>query len=446
MGVLMQAFYWDCPKQENQEFQWWNFLTAKIPELKQAGFSALWLPPACKAANMLGNISMGYDPYDYYDLGEYDQKSFVKTWFGSKDELVTLIQTAHANDICVYADMVLNHTSGADQEELNPMDNVMRWTKYTPKSGKFERDWLCYHPSIYERWDDQTFEGMPDICHRNPYVYNEMLEYARWLIEQIGFDGFRYDFVKGYGGWLITAILERLYIKGSNSRYSPFGVGEYFDDNDMHLTEWLQQTNAFSDNPVSVFDFPLRDRLKRMCNHSDFSLTTLIQPGTVVTDGEGRYAVTFVENHDVARSDPVVTDKLLAYAYILTHEGYPCVFWQDYYNYNLAQTGGANGIDALIQVHEKYAGGCTDILFCDDDLYIMQRRGYLEQKGLVFVLSNSFGWNGAIVQTLWPNTTFQPAAYWGKDNASEPEVKHTDMYGVESFWAPPRGYAVYVPV
>lgn len=305
---------------------------------------------------------------------------------------------------------------------------------------------MCYHPSIYERWDDLVFEGMPDICHRNPYVYNEMLEYARWLIEHIGFDGFRYDFVKGYGGWLITAILERLYIKGNNKVYSPFGVGEFFDNNETYITDWLQQTNAFSDNPVSVFDFPLRDRLKQMCNDCNFSLTKLTKPGTVVTDGEGRYAVTFVENHDVARCDPVINDKLLAYAYILTHEGYPCVFWQDYYNYGLALTGTTGGIDALIYVHEKYAGGCTDILYCDDALYVMQRKGHLEQKGLIFVLNASFEWNGRIVQTQWANTIFEPVAWWGKNNGNAPEIIHTDIFGIESFWAPPRGYAVYVPV
>ncbi|HEY5175039.1 MAG TPA: hypothetical protein VII95_05685 [Terriglobales bacterium] len=68
MGVLFQAFYWNCPSEENQDGTWWNFVASKIPELQQAGFTALWLPPASKAAN-LGGPSMGYDPYDYYDLG-----------------------------------------------------------------------------------------------------------------------------------------------------------------------------------------------------------------------------------------------------------------------------------------------------------------------------------------------------------------------------------------
>ena len=39
---------------------------------------------------------MGYDPYDYYDLGEFDQKGGAPTWFGSKSELLDLIQSAHA--------------------------------------------------------------------------------------------------------------------------------------------------------------------------------------------------------------------------------------------------------------------------------------------------------------------------------------------------------------
>ena len=174
MGVLMQAFYWDCPKLENQEFQWWNFLKKKVSSLGKVGFTALWLPPANKAANIDG-MSMGYDPYDYYDLGDIDQKGFIKTWFGSKAELVELIRTAHENRLEVYADLVLNHNSGADADETNPIDGTKRWTKFNPKSGKFSRNWKCFHPSPYETWDDMVFEGMPDLCHRNPQVYTELL-------------------------------------------------------------------------------------------------------------------------------------------------------------------------------------------------------------------------------------------------------------------------------
>jgi alpha-amylase len=118
---------------------------------------------------------MGYDPYDYYDLGEFDQKGGVPTWFGSKAELLDLIESAHALGLQAYADLVFNHNSGADAQEPNPIDGQLRWTKFTPKSGKFPRDWKCFHPSQYETWDGVTFGDMPDLCHRTPFVYTEQL-------------------------------------------------------------------------------------------------------------------------------------------------------------------------------------------------------------------------------------------------------------------------------
>ncbi len=445
MGVIMQAFYWDCPKLEAKEFKWWNFVETKLNTLSATGFTALWLPPACKAAN-LGGMSMGYDPYDYYDLGDINQKSSKPTWFGSASELKSLIKHAHQQGIQLYADLVLNHTNGADKVEINPLTGAKRWTKYTPKSGKFARDWTCYHPSYFERMDDEAFDTMPDLCHRNPYVYSELMEYARWLIEEIGFDGLRYDFVKGYGTWIITAILERLYSRDKGkTHFSPFGVGEYWDS-DSSIATWLKQTNSFSDNPVSAFDFPLRYRLQSLCDTHGFSLKTLAQSGTLLTDGLALSAVTFVENHDIIRNSPIVNDKMLAYAFILTHEGYPCVFWQDYYNFNLAAEGMTNGIAALVKVHESHAGGSTTIL-CgdDDDLYIMQRNGFEKQPGLIFVLNNSNSWYGKTVKTQWPDQTFTPVAWWAKNNNDVPENKLTDNEGNGSFWAPPRGYVVYIP-
>ena len=131
MGVILQAFYWDCPKAENREHQWSVFIKSKLPSIARAGFTALWLPPANKAA---GWKSMGYDPYDYYDLGEFDQKGGVPTWFGSKAELLDLIQSAHALGLQVYADLVFNHNSGADAQEPNPIDGQSRWTKFARRA------------------------------------------------------------------------------------------------------------------------------------------------------------------------------------------------------------------------------------------------------------------------------------------------------------------------
>ncbi len=441
MGVIMQAFYWDCPRLENKEYQWWSFVADQIPTLGGAGFSALWVPPASKAAN-LGGPSMGYDPYDYYDLGDTDQKGSKETWFGSKDDLLTMIRKAHGSGMQVYADLVINHCSGGDGEEMNPVDGQERWTRFTPKSGKFPRDYKCFHPSPYESWDQGVFGDMPDLCHRNPYVYTQLLEYARWLLEEIGFDGFRYDCVKGYGGWMIRAIQEMRAVRDGGS-FKPYGVGECWDS-DRTIGEWLDETNAWSDDPVGAFDFPFRDRLKNLCDAYGYSLKNLAAPGTLLTDRPGQ-AVTFVENHDVARSNPILRDKILAYALILTHEGYPCVFWQDYFNWNLGQPGSPNGIAALVRIHEDHAGGNSSLLYADDDLYVMQREGFDRQRGLVLVVNNRGDrWNGCRVKSKWGNTNFKAAAWGGRD-LSGPEEKASDGEGWCDFWASPRGYAVYLP-
>src|SRR5665213_1193615 len=164
MGVIMQTFYWDCPLDLPQKFQWWNFLKGKMAGLGQVGFTAIWLPPVNKAAEQ---NSMGYDPFDYYDLGEFNQKGGVETYFGNKADLTALVAEAKQYDIDIYADLVLNHNSGGDAE-INPDDGVSRWTKFNPASGIFPRDWEYFHPCKYETTDAMSFGDMPDLCHRNP--------------------------------------------------------------------------------------------------------------------------------------------------------------------------------------------------------------------------------------------------------------------------------------
>jgi len=442
MGVLLQAFYWNCPDLENQPFNWWNFVSGKIIAIKQSGFTALWLPPASKAAS---NTSMGYDLYDYYDLGDLDQKGSAKTWFGSSEELKNLIGSAHKANLQVYADLVIHQNSGADQMEVNPVDGVTRWTQFNPKSGKFPRTFLDFQPSVYETMeglDPINFGDMPNLCHRTPEVYTRILEYAIWMLDEIGFDGFRYDCVRGYGAWMVRAIQELRGLDNANP-YTPFGVAECWDS-DYTIQQWMNEANSWCDNPCAAFDFDLRSKLKDLCDSYGFSLKTLTQSGPIIYS-DPALAVSFVENHDLARSNPIINDKMLAYSFILTHQGYPCVFWQDYYNYDLAQTGNNSGIDALIKLHENFAGGPTDILYCDDGLYIMQRQGYDTQPGLIYVLNNAAKWNGATVASRWPNAKFSPMAWRGHENLDVPQDRWTDGSGNSDFWAPPRGYAVYVP-
>jgi alpha-amylase len=444
MAVMMQAFYWDSPKLENKEHEWWNFVAEKVDDLGKAGINALWLPPVSKAST---NAGMGYDPYDYYDLGEFDQKGGTKTWYGNRAELEALIAKAHVNKIGLYADMVLNHNSGADEEEVNPLDGEKRWTKFNPKSGRFPRDWNCFHPSRYEQVmiEGENFAGFPHLCHRNPLVYTEMFRYSRFLIEELGFDGFRFDFAKGYGAWIIGLLSKYRYVK-EGAEFTPFVVGELWSSN-QDIEEWLEQVNRMTDNQIAAFDFPLRYKLKDVCDTPNYDLRNLTDGGTVVMK-RPLHAATFVDNHDMG-NNIIVNDKLMAYSFIMVHEGYPCIFWFDYYNNGLARPNTPNGIDALIQAHQKYAGGNSEILHADPDLYIMQRVGWkddtTDQPGLVYVLNNlGDKWSGTVVKTKWPKQKFVPVAWDGHDDA-HPDERITDADGNAEFPAPPRGYCVYVP-
>ena len=259
--------------------------------------------------------------------------------------------------------------------EHNPDFHCDRWTRFRPASGRFAFDYGCFHPSRYQRLDGQAWGDMPDLCHRNPIVYDAVMEHATMLIAEIGFDGFRFDFVKGYGAWMVRAIHERQYVRDAASRL-PFGVGESWSG-ENEIDAWLDEVNRGGDNPVSAFDFPLRYRLKEMCDSYGFSLRRLAEHGTVV-ETRPELAVTFVDNHDFRGGDssPIVNDKLMAYAFILTHPGYPCVFWQDYFEQGLGRPGSPGGIAALVAAHERNAAGEAIVRHVDDDLYVMERTGW----------------------------------------------------------------------
>lgn len=445
MAILMQAFYWDAPQQEKQEGNWWNVIASKVPELSSAGIDALWLPPISKCSI---NTSMGYDPYDYYDLGDFDQKGAVKTLFGNRAELENLIKIARDNHVGCYADMVINHNSGADEEEVNPLDGQKRWTKFNPKSGKFPRDWNCFHPSRYEEFmvEGENYGGFPHLCHRNPHVYREMYRWARFIIEELGFEGFRFDFVKGFGGWMISQLAKYRYVK-DGKEFRPYVVGEHWSG-DQDIETWIEHVNSVTDTQIAAFDFPLRYKLKDVCDTPNYDLRNLTREGVVVMRRPA-HAVTFVDNHDMG-DNTIVNDKMMAYSFIMVHEGYPCIFWYDYFNNQLARPGTPNGIDALMKVHARHAGGDSEILWADPDLYIMQRTGYkndeYDQPGLVYVLNNMGDrWSGTVVQTQWKNTKFKPVAWDGHD-INHPNERTTDADGRSEFPAPPRGFCVYVPV
>lgn len=84
----------------------WREVPQKMPELAEAGYTSLWLPPPTKGS---GGLSVGYDLWDPFDLGPKDQRSTIGTRYGDETELLHMVEVAHRFGIRVYFDNIMNH-------------------------------------------------------------------------------------------------------------------------------------------------------------------------------------------------------------------------------------------------------------------------------------------------------------------------------------------------
>jgi len=419
-GVLMQGFYWDVPKGGG----WYNTLYSEAKELKDVGFTAIWFPSPLKG--MGGGYSMGYDAFDHYDLGEYEQKGTVETRFGNIKELKNAVKRYRSLGMDVYVDTVMNHMGGGDLEE-NPETGTETWTKFIYPHGKFEKNWEHFvNNDSDDCYKDPGFCGTwgPELCNENRYVSKELKKWGKWLSSEIGFNGYRIDAAACIGPDFLSS-----WITETGNKFT---VGEYWDANRNTLAHWV---NAVG-NKASAFDFSLFYTLKEMCNDTsgNFDMKRLYHAGLVGINP--MKAVTFVENHDTDKQDPIVSDKMLAYAYTLTGEGYPTVFWKDYYNYNLKSK-----IAPLVWIHENLAGGSTTVIHNDNDLYVAKRNS---QPGLIVMINDSPNEkrNAGDLKTPWRNKTLKD--YTG--NVKDRPTTDNNGYCMDyQLWAPPRSYTVWAP-
>jgi alpha-amylase len=406
-GVIMQAFYWDVPSGGT----WWDTVNSKLSSWDAAGISAIWLPPASKASN--GGLSMGYDPYDYFDFGQYNQKGSIETRFGSQTELTSLISSAHTNHMQVYADLVLNHNSGGALE-ANPIAGGNTYTDFNPMSGKFNRSYSDFHPSSVHNNDAGSFGGYPDLCHDKQWVkdwfYLRTDGVGKYYKNTLGFDGWRFDYVKGFSPTVVRDFVNNV---------GGFAVGEYWDANVNLLKGWVDGTNRTS----SAFDFACYYKMHDAFDGNNLSLLN----DDMLWKRDAAKAVTFVSNHDTN----IIYDKMLAYAYILTGEGYPCIFYRDYEEWlDKAK------LNNLIWIRRNLASGSTSNLYSDADEYIFRRNGS-GTPGVIVYLNDSDVWKEQWVTSSWVSTKIKDYtgnSTWKPTTAADRRVK---------IQAPPHGYTVW---
>ena len=426
--TMMQYFEWYLPSDSTL----WSKVTKEAKHLENIGVSHLWLPPAYKGAS--GKTDVGYGVYDLYDLGEFDQKGSIPTKYGTKDEYIEAIRILRENNIKVLADIVLNHKMGADETEmvLAVQDDaedrnvsltealpIKVWTKYTfPGRGDIHSDfkwnWTHFHgvdwdentgtAAIYKfygkHWDEDVDKENgnydylmgADIDLNNYDVIKELKRWGKWYINTTNVDGFRLDAVKHIRAEFYPEWLGEL---RKDSERKLFSVGEYWSSNIDTINHYLEKTEGC----MSLFDVPLHYNFYRASiSNGEYDMRQIFD-GTIVKTNPHK-AVTFVDNHDTEPGQALeswILDWFKPLAYTLTllrKDGFPCVFYGDYYGIPEKDVAPKDDIlRKLLALRKYYAYGEQYDYFNDKNVVGFTRLGDYEHhdSGLAVVMSDARG-------------------------------------------------------
>lgn len=421
--VMMQAFEWYLPNDGN----YYNNLKQKVSDLKEKGFNSIWLPPMFKATN---TDDVGYGVYDIYDLGEFDQKGDVRTKYGTLEELRELIDEIHKHDMQVYADVVLNHKAGADftetfraiqvdendrEKEISDVHDIEGWTgfNFPGREGKYsDFEWNFNHftGTDYDQKEDVTgvfkilgenkswSEGVSDekgnfdylmfadIDHKHPDVKADLFHWGEWFINHVDIDGMRFDALKHIEDGFIEEFIKHIEEVSDKDLYF---FGEYWQNDPDSKSKYLYEVKYNTD----LFDVVLHYNMEQASKDIDNFDMRKIFDHTLVQE-HPLLAVTFVDNHDSQPGQSLESFvqpwfKKIAYGLILLRkDGYPCVFYGDYYG-----LGGDNPIegqkemiDQLIDIRKRYAYGEQTDYMETEDLIGWVRHGNDEHPGTLAVV------------------------------------------------------------
>ena len=324
-GVMLQGFSWDSYNESQ-----WKVLEKQADELKNY-IDLVWLPQSGKCLET--TQVMGYMPYYYFNQNSS---------FGSEAELRSLITKFKAAGIGAIADVVVNHrnTEGwytFPAETYKGVTYQMQSTDICKNDdgGTTATQAATDGVSLSQNNDEGTdFGGCRDIDHKSENVQKVIKAYLKYLKDDLGYTGFRYDMVKGFDGSHVAD-----YNDATGVEYS---VGEYWDGNDK-IESWINRTNKKS----AAFDFQFRYNVRDAVNGAANGKVTKSSDWSKLNSNDNlmhdanyrRYAVTFVENHDTqyrskdSQNDPLRKDTIAANAYMLAMPGTPCIFqphWNAY--------------------------------------------------------------------------------------------------------------------
>lgn len=439
-GILLQYFHWYLPSDGSL----WNQIKNDAQRLQDLGFSTIWLPPAFKGSS--GGYSIGYDTYDLYDLGEFDQKGSVRTKYGTRDEYIEAVNAINACGMQAMVDIVINHKAGGDETEhvkavrvnednrneiiSEPID-IEAFTRFTfpgrqNKYSDFVWDHRCFIGVDYaynlsedgifrilsgheDSWQEVVSEEKGnydylmynDIDYRNPAVRDELNRWAKWYWDQANFGAVRLDAVKHVNPDFYMEWLQSL--RDATGR-EIFAVGEYWAPGFVNLlVNYIETTQG----TMSLFDSSLHKNIHEASEAgADYNLCTIFDETLV--QAMPQKAVTIVANHDTQPLQTLESPiqpwfKPIAYALILLRsEGFPCVFYPDLYGASYTDTGGDGNeheiwlpkideLETLLIARRDHAFGMQRDYFDDPNCIGWTREGDESHTGCAVMVSNAGG-------------------------------------------------------
>lgn len=425
-GVMMQYFEWYLNCNKNL----WNTIAKRAIDISKCGITSIWLPPAYKGTG--GENEVGYGVYDLYDLGEFDQKGTISTKYGTRDEYLAAIEALQQQGINVYADIVLNHKMGADKlqtikavkcdwenrvQENGEEETVDVWTKFTfpgrdHKYSDFEWNWTHFSGIDYNsrtkehalyKLKNKTWQMNVDHEHGNfdylmgadldfdnQEVVEECIKWGKWYLETTGVNGLRFDAVKHIDAGFMKNFVREMRKVSSKEL---FCVGEYWNANINDIKQYIDITEG----EMSLFDVPLHYNFYHASHSNGEYDMSKILDNTLLKENWGK-AVTFVDNHDTQPGQALeswISDwfKEIAYSIILLRrEGYPCVFYGDYYGIELDGIEPMEKLKTLLVLRKNKAYGEQIDYFDDYNIVGFTRLGDKEHKrsGLAVIMSDKY--------------------------------------------------------
>ena len=343
-GVMLQGFFWDS----YDDTKWTN-LESQADEIGEY-FRLIWIPNSAWCGS---TRNMGYMPQYWF--------TNHKSAFGSEEELRSMIATYKEKGTGIIADVVVNHRNGVTGWYDFPEEewNGRKWS--IGLDGICSNDEMANQPGQPKPTGAKD-SGARDLDHTNANVQDNVKNYCKFLLEDLGYAGFRYDMVKGYGGEYT-----KIYNEYSRPTYS---VGEYWDGSITAVTNWINKTGKQS----AAFDFPVKYRINSaFANNNMVYLVQSGQPAGLLSKPEyRRYSVTFVDNHDTYRDGSKFNGNVIAAnAYILCSPGTPCVFLPHWKQYTLQ-------IKRLIRVRNAVGVNnmsAVEVLETNKDVYMARVTG-----------------------------------------------------------------------